>query len=159
MVVNMLTVYRGMGVGQRKTKQLGPIEYIAHLCGANKDTVSGWEKECIGNGEPLPERRGGDRRSLEWKDDQSANQLHDAIVDYIDDRHRNRIGVVLELLLEHLHDHHEFIEHMPSVGALQRFMSRNGFTWERVNKYEGLKESDYVKQRKYHFIRAYLLNS
>lgn len=158
MVVNMLRRYIIQRNSRRRLQRQGPQGLIAHIADIDPETLSSWDSQIEADGEPPAETRGGDRRSLEITDPLSSRELINLVADYIDERHNHRMGVVLDGVWQFIKLQTKFGHLITSLSQLARWMHDKGFDWERINKYEGLKESDYVQLCKIRFLKEILAN-
>jgi len=121
-------------------------------------SVAEWKRHFDRTGTVPLEGRGGDRRSLEAREPAVARELVDFIANEIASQHMHGTGLVLRELLQAIQGQVMFRGHMDSISSLWRFLKAHSFCNEKVDKYEGLKDSVHISALRKRFLRLFMAN-
>jgi len=117
-------------------RRLAPQAAAAALTGVSAATIASWSENFDPNVPAPPERRGGDRRSIEARDPEGADSALDLVKQFIANRHAEGLSASSNIIHEELKKHPEFIPFFKDARRVRDFLKKHGLKWRKSNKYD-----------------------
>ena len=151
---------------RRYDEQLGPrkkgctaiTEEVANHFGCSGRSLREWINQVAQNGEVTDDHRGGDRRSINVTNPKTSTAIYDCIIAFMADKHNHSANVTVREIYNHLLLNQEIVPFFPNIWRLYRYLHLNGINYERINKYEGLRNDKWVIERRKYYIQQMLIN-
>lgn len=145
-------------VGPRNKGCTVVIKQTAAQFGCSPRALHDWIDQVAVDGKVTDDKRGGDRRSINVTNPQTSLTIYDYIIAFMATQHNHRTGVIVRDIYNHLLVNHEMAPFFPNIWRVYRYLHINGIKYERINKYEGLRNDPWVVERRKYYVQQILIN-